>query len=131
MVHITEGCRRKIITGDETSQVVLYSCQRKREQYPLAPRHLGPAKKCQARDGSRHDRQREQQERLFTTLFEHGGLWVSETDMAKGLDGLSIQKATAAVKAQINIRQKVLVVTKDKVIMSQHLPGLKNTLLTW
>ena len=43
------------------------------------------------------------------------------------MDGLSIQKATAAVKAQINIRQKVLVVTKDKVIMSQH---LKNTLLT-
>ena len=64
------------------------------------------------------DNQREKVEQWFAVADEHGGVWLAVQDV-KDNSTLSKTKAKALLKAQINIRTKVLKCVPDKDLLSK------------
>ena len=66
------------------------------------------------RQQSKDDSQREKVEQWFTLAYNHGGVWLTSQEVKENSDHLSKTKAKVLLKAQINIRIKILKCEPDK-----------------
>ena len=99
--HAMKGAR--VISKEEKARKAQLSKQI-RERIRLA------RQKQQSKD----DSQREKVEQWFALAYEHGGVWLTSQEVKENSDHISKTKAKALLKAQINIRMKILKCEPDK-----------------
>ena len=109
-------------------QVRLISTQEKQRKKLMEQKIDNQIKKSRQDLARKEDKMRDQQERWFSNVYQNGGLWTSGEEINSALQGLSKTKATAAVKAQINVRTKVLQLNDGTVLMKNNLNALKERL---
>ena len=77
----------------------------------------------------KEDRSRSKSEKWLEDIYGSGGLWASQHDMDNNLQNLSNSKAIAAIKAQVQVRIKILNCESSILISKASFTELKAVLL--